>query len=270
MMNRITVLGSGTSTGVPILGCGCAVCKSNDPRNKRLRTSAIMELRNQKKLLIDASPDLRTQLLNAGIQDLHGAIITHDHADHTHGIDDLRPFGFKSGTALPVFCENETAFALENKFPYIFQREKVFKDKPVIGGGIPLLDLERVKPGTQNILGEEVEFFSLSHGYASTLALRHSKMAYITDCREIPDQVLKRLRDAQLEILLLDCLRYEPHSTHLHLDLSLDYISAIKPVQSVLIHMGHEIEYLEILAKLRMRGIKAVFPAVDGMSFLYS
>lgn len=93
-MNRITILGSGTSTGVPILGCPCPVCKSTDPRNKRLRTSALIEFPNKKRILIDATPDLRTQLLQARIADVHGAIITHDHADHTHGMDDLRPFGF--------------------------------------------------------------------------------------------------------------------------------------------------------------------------------
>lgn len=269
-MNRITVLGSGTSTGVPILGCACAVCQSNDLRNKRFRTSAIIELGNKKKILIDASPDLRTQLLTAGISSLDGVIITHDHADHTHGIDDLRPFGFQTKRALPVYCGKETAQSLTNKFPYIFQRDDVFKDRPILGGGIPLLDLEEVVPGESKIFGEEFEIFSLSHGYTSTLALKHSKMAYITDCREIPEEVLKTLRDSKLELLFLDCLRYEPHSTHLHFDLSLEYIQAIKPAKTILIHMGHEIDYLQILGDLRMRSMKNILPAVDGMSFLYS
>src|SRR4051812_26680078 len=110
-MNKITILGSGTSTGVPILGCKCKVCQSNELRNKRLRTSALIELSDGKKILIDASPDLRTQLLNTHTDNLDAVIITHDHADHTHGMDDLRPFGFKLGQAIPVYTDATSAAA---------------------------------------------------------------------------------------------------------------------------------------------------------------
>lgn len=119
-MNKITILGSGTSTGVPILGCNCQVCQSNDVRNKRFRTSALIQLHSKKNLLIDASPDLRTQLLQHKIDHIEGVIITHDHADHTHGMDDLRPFGFKAKKALPVYTDASTANDLTRKFPYIF------------------------------------------------------------------------------------------------------------------------------------------------------
>lgn len=269
-MNKITILGSGTSTGVPILGCKCKVCQSNEWRNKRLRTSAVIETTEQKRILIDASPDLRTQLLREKIDSMDAVIITHDHADHTHGMDDLRPFGFLKKAAIPVYTDSYTAQNLRVKFPYIFQRDIVYSNKPILGGGIPLLDLEEIEPGQKEILNDTFEFFSLPHGHGNTLGLRHKKLAYLIDCRMIPEETLKSLRDAQLDILVIDCLRLEPHQTHLHLDLTLEYIDFIKPKKAILTHMGHELDYLDLLAELKRRGVKNVFPAVDGQSFLYS
>lgn len=269
-MNKITILGSGTSTGVPILGCNCHVCQSNDPRNKRYRSSAIIELASGKRILIDASPDLRSQLLRHHVDTLDAVIITHDHADHTHGMDDLRPFGFKAKNSLPVFTDASAAKDLGRKFPYIFDRENYFKDKEVLGGGVPLLELEVIHPGPKKIMGEAFEFFALPHGHEDTLGILHQKLAYIVDCRKIPDETLRRLKGAQLEVLIIDCLRPLPHQTHLHLDLTLEYIEAIGPKTAVLTHMGHEWDYLNLLHELKKRGVKNTFPAIDGQSFLYS
>lgn len=269
-MNQVTLLGTGTSTGVPILGCSCSVCQSNDPRNKRLRTSAIIQTSNGQKILIDASPDLRTQLLREKVMDMDGVIITHEHADHTHGMDDLRPFGFKKNASLPVFTSQESSHDLSRKFPYIFQTESVFKEKPILGGGIPKLHFETVQEGKAMILGEEFEFFSLPHGHSETLGFTHRGMGYFTDCREIPTRILEALKAKKLEVLLIDCLRYTPHSTHLHLDLTLEYVEKISPSRAALIHLGHEIDYREILTRLRTRGIENVTPSYDGMSFYYS
>ena len=266
-MNKITILGSGTSTGVPILGCKCSVCQSNDVRNKRMRTSALLETARAKTILVDASPDLRTQLLTTKTQSLDAVIITHDHADHTHGMDDVRPFTFGKEKPLPVFSDEYTIRSLTSKFPYIFQRDKIYADKPIIGGGIPLLDLHQVQ---ENIVGENFNFHSLPHGHGDSLCFIHQKLGYIIDCREVPDLILNQFRDAELELLVIDCLRYTPHQTHLHLDLTLKYIESIKPKLAVLTHMGHEMDYLELNHQLRGRGIKNVFPAVDGQSFLYS
>lgn len=269
-MNKITILGSGTSTGVPILGCKCQVCQSNELRNKRLRTSALIELNSGKKILIDASPDLRTQLLTNHIDNVDGVIITHDHADHTHGMDDLRPFGFKSGKALPVFTDANTASGLIKKFPYIFDRQNYFATKDVLGGGIPLLDLKTTQAGPEKIFDHDFNFFSLPHGHENTLGVLHSKLAYLVDCREIPEETLQILSDARLELLIIDCLRPQPHQTHLHLDLTLKYIDRIKPKMAILTHMGHEWDYLGLIDELRKRGVKNTFPAIDGQSFLYS
>ena len=269
-MNKITILGSGTSTGVPILGCKCQVCQSNDIRNKRFRTSAVLELPNNKKILIDASPDLRTQLLLNKIDRLDAVIITHDHADHTHGMDDLRPFGLKSKQALPVYSTQQAAHDLKRKFPYIFDRQQYFSNKVILGGGIPLLDQFPIEEGMVNILDHEFEFFFMPHGHEETIGIRHGKLAYVVDCREIPKNITDRLSNAELEIMVIDCLRPTPHQTHLHLDLALDYIQKIRPKMAVLTHMGHEWDYLELTEELRRRGVKNTFPATDGASFLYS
>ncbi|MFP5386337.1 MAG: MBL fold metallo-hydrolase [Bacteriovoracia bacterium] len=269
-MNKITILGSGTSTGVPILGCNCKVCQSTEPRNKRFRSSAILELKDQKRILIDTTPDLRTQLLNNKIDQLDAVIITHDHADHTHGMDDLRPFGFKKESSLPVYTSESAAKDLTRKFPYIFDSNNYFKDKKILGGGIPLLELQTVGEGKEKILGEEIDFLQLPHGHEDTLGILHSKMAYIIDCREIPLTSLKKLSDARLDLLIIDCLRPLPHQTHLHLELTLQYIAEIRPKNAVLTHMSHEWDYLDLTRELRRRGVKNTFPAIDGQCFLYS
>ncbi len=268
-MNRITILGSGTSTGVPILGCKCEVCQSTEARNKRFRTSAVIHLPDTKKILIDASPDLRSQLLAAEIDALDAVVITHDHADHTHGMDDLRPFGFVKGT-IPVFTDRYSCESLTRKFPYIFDTKNFFRDRPIIGGGIPQLKLHEVGPGEHEILGQGFEFFTLTHGYAKTLGIIHQKMAYVVDCKEIPPEHLSRLRARKLDLLIIDCLRPEPHATHLHLDLTLEYIKEISPKLAVLTHMGHEWDYLDLLQRVHARSVKNVLPAIDGQSFLYS
>ena len=269
-MNKVTILGTGTSTGVPILGCKCAVCQSNDPRNKRLRTSALIETDQSTIILIDASPDLRSQLLLTQTSSLDAVVITHDHADHTHGMDDLRPFSFKSAKSLPVFTDLYSLDSLTIKFPYIFQREKVFSNRPVLGGGIPLLDLHPLLPGPNLILNETFHFYGIPHGHGESLCFIHKKLGYIIDCREIPEIVLNNFSDAKLDVLVIDCLRYEPHQTHLHLNLTLKYIQAIAPKIAILTHMGHEMDYLDLTNQIKQRGVENVFPGIDGQSFLYS
>jgi phosphoribosyl 1,2-cyclic phosphate phosphodiesterase len=264
-MNKITILGTGTSTGVPILGCKCGVCQSNDPRNQRLRTSVLLETANKKNILIDTSPDLRTQLLHTHTSSIDAVILTHDHADHTHGIDDLRPLSYLRPDPIIIYTDQYTVESVTNKFPYIFKPHN-----PVIGGGIPRLNLKVIDEGPTQIENENFNFWTLPHGHGSTLSVIHEKLGYIVDCREIPDNILTKFRDAKLELLIIDCLRYEPHQTHLHLDLALEYIQQIAPTSAILTHMAHEIDYLDLMNQLQRRGIKNVFPGIDGQSFLYS
>jgi phosphoribosyl 1,2-cyclic phosphate phosphodiesterase len=263
---KITVLGSGTSTGIPTLGCKCSVCTSKIQKNKRLRSSIIITI-NNKRILIDASTDLRTQLLDNNIDDIDGCIITHEHADHTHGIDDLRPFCFKKEKPIPVFASEVTSKILTNKFSYIFQRHILFKDKKVLGGGIPKLDLNEVSPGSNLILGEEFTFFSLPHGHHETLGFRVGKFAYIIDCNEVSDDIIDSLKDEQLELLIIDCLRIKKHQTHLHLDLALEYAKRIGATKTGLTHMSHDFEHEDFSQMLCKNYGDSIFPLYDTQQF---
>jgi phosphoribosyl 1,2-cyclic phosphate phosphodiesterase len=259
---KITVLGSGTSTGVPTLGCKCSVCLSDFVKNKRLRSSIVINI-NEKNILVDASTDLRTQLLNNKIDDIDGCIITHEHADHTHGIDDLRPFCFKKADPIPVFASVTTSEILESKFRYIFQRDKVFKDKKILGGGIPKLDLHHVTLGSQMILDEEFTFFSLPHGHHETLGFKVGKFAYIIDCNKVSDEIIEYLKNEELDLLIIDCLRIKKHQTHLHLDLSLEYAKRIGATKTGFTHMSHDFEHEDFSHMLCNKYGSSIFPLFD-------
>lgn len=262
--HRVIILGSGTSTGVPTLGCNCSVCTSPNPKNKRLRSSILIQTEDKKNILIDTSTDLRTQLLNNNITDIDAAIITHEHADHTHGIDDLRPFCFYKNHPIPIYTHKKCGELLADKFPYIFKRDEVFKDKKILGGGIPKLDLHIIGEGKQKILDYDFEFFNLKHGHTHTLGFIFDKMAYIIDCQEIHSHALETLKENDLNLLIIDCLRRKKHQTHLHLELSVEYISYIGPKQAGLTHMSHDFDQDEIDRELKDNGLHNVFACYDG------
>lgn len=261
-LNEIIILGSGTSTGVPTLGCKCDICISLDKKNKRLRTSILIKTNQKKHILIDTTPDLRTQLLNNQIDYIDAAIITHEHADHTHGIDDLRPFCFFYKPQIPVYTSNICADILETKFPYIFKRDEFFKNKKILGGGIPKLDLIRVGRD-ESIEGLDFTFFELPHGHTKTLGFYTDGFAYIVDCGSIPKKVISFLKEKNLKLLIIDCLRTKPHDTHLNLDQSLKYIEQIVPEKAGLIHLSHEFEHTEFSDALCSKISIDVFPLYD-------
>lgn len=267
--NQIIVLGTGTSTGVPIVGCHCKVCQSDNIFNKRLRSSIAIRTKTNKTIIVDTTPDFRTQVLHAKIDQVDGVIITHDHADHTHGIDDLRPFGFWQKESIPLFTNQITVNSLKQKFQYIFDFKSISKGGPVIGGGIPKIHLEVIQTKKEDILGESFEFFELPHGYTPTLSFIHSKMAYIVDCKTIPKAYLERLKEAELEVLIIDCAKDRPHDTHLHFEKSIEYIQAIQPSFAGLIHMGHELEHQEMINRLDAMNLNHVRPLFDGQSLYY-
>jgi phosphoribosyl 1,2-cyclic phosphate phosphodiesterase len=261
-MTSITILGSGTSTGIPMLGCQCPVCTSQNKKNQRLRSSILLEI-DSKKIIVDTTPDLRTQLLTHQIRNLDAVVITHEHADHLHGIDDVRPFCFEQ--PLPLFSHEKVIEKMKVRFPYLF------RPPHPRAGSIPLIQTNPVSLTTPfPILNIPFEFFLLPHGPYSTLGFVQNRFAYLIDCSEIPDPILKRLKQKKLELLIIDCVRKNPHRTHLNVQKAFDFIALINPQRAGLIHMGHELEHDELKKAAEQRFNSNVFPLFDGMILHYS
>ncbi len=257
-MNIVTILGSGTSTGVPILGCKCDVCNSTNPANSRLRTSVFLTTALGKNILVDTSPDLRSQLLRLKPDSIDAVIMTHDHADHTHGIDDLKPYSFFQKKELPLYCSVPTAASLRRKFDYIFEPQ------PIIGGGVPQLKIIETPDAPFHIEGEDFEFFSLPHGRINSTGFRHSSLAYLIDCNDVPTKLCEQLKQKRLEWLIIDCVKPEPHDTHLGYEKTIEIIKKIQPQRAGLIHMGHEWEHETLQKRLLRDGLFEAVPLKDG------
>lgn len=270
--NQITILGTGTSTGIPTIGCQCKVCTSTNPKNKRFRTSIYLETAHGKKILVDTTPDLRSQLLQNHINGVDAAIITHDHADHVHGIDDLRPFCFKDNKTIPIYTSRYFIDQLTNRFPYIFSDAVYSEERPVLGGGIPRLSLREIflDNPLNKILDEEFRFFYVPHGYGQTLAFIHGKFGYIIDCHEIPADIVQIFKAAKLEILILDCLKKNPHQTHLTLSQTQNYLEQIDAQFTGLIHMAHDFDHEELTQEMQQKYGKKVAPLFDTQKLEYS
>lgn len=229
---KLTFLGTGTSTGVPSIGCNCETCLSDNPKDKRLRVSVLIEHAG-KKILVDTSIDFRQQALRAKIDFLDAVLITHCHVDHVFGLDDLRPLNFRHG-AMGVYA-NEIAWKdLRRIFQYIFQPTH-------FGGGLPQLIPHTVEHNAPFCIGEDLEITPLEviHGKLPVIAYRFNDFAYATDLKTIPPDSLEGLLD--LDVLVLDCVRLKPHSTHLCLEEALAYIEVLKPKRAFLTHLNHDI-----------------------------
>lgn len=251
----LTILGSGTSVGVPVIGCTCQVCRSRNPRNKRLRASVLFQTRG-KTILIDTSPDLRAQALREKMTHVDAVLFTHPHADHIQGIDEIRAFNFLQKQVIPAYGNAWTCEELPDRFPYIFR-----PTGPVEGGGIPQLDLNLFDAGAPQltIAGIPVVPIPVMHGSKECVGYRIDSVAYVTDCSYIPPTSLERMKE--LSVLVLDCLRIIPHRTHLNLDQALEVIRQVRPKKTYLTHLGHEFDYAEWAKKLP----KGVALAYDGL-----
>lgn len=229
---KLTFLGTGTSTGVPSIGCSCETCRSENPKDKRLRVSVLIE-HGDKKILVDTSIDFRQQALRAQINYLDAVFITHCHVDHVFGLDDIRPLNFRHG-AMGVYA-NEIAWTdLKRIFQYIF--------KPThFGGGLPQLIPHTVVHNAPFMIGEDLHITPLEviHGKLPVIAYRFNDFAYATDLKTIPPDSMDGLRD--LDVLVLDCVRIKPHSTHLCLEEALAFIEDLKPKKAFLTHLNHDI-----------------------------
>jgi phosphoribosyl 1,2-cyclic phosphate phosphodiesterase len=264
--NTLIALGTGTSTGIPMIGCHCKVCTSLDHRDQRLRSSIFIETRTGKKILVDTTPDLRTQLLTNKISSVDFVIITHDHADHLHGIDDLRPLTFGPPTKeIPLYCNLATKKSIEKRFHYIFKHHHA--RNPHIGGGIPRLNLNVVENEKRVMIqGEEFYFFNYPHGHGVTMGFYHAGFAYIVDCMEIPETLLKKLKKLSIHLLVIDCLKRGDHATHLTVDKTFEYIKQINPERAGLIHMGHDLSHQHLAKMAHDIFGERVFPLYDQMN----
>jgi phosphoribosyl 1,2-cyclic phosphate phosphodiesterase len=237
---KVTFLGTGTSTGVPVVGCHCRVCSSDDPRNHRLRQSVKIEA-NGKTILIDTTPDLRSQLLRDPIARLDFILFTHSHADHVMGLDDIRPFNFRQRETIHAFANSGTAKGIRRAFSYIWSDSQ-------IGGGKPQLELHEVDAAFTHE-GIEIVPIPVIHGDWTILGFRIGPFAYITDTNGIPDASMKLLEG--VDTLALDGLRPTPrHPTHFTIGEAVDVAGKIGARMTYLIHLTHEVEHAELEATL--------------------
>lgn len=229
---RVTFLGTGTSHGVPMIGCACPVCMSSDPRNNRYRCSVYIEI-DGLKLLIDTPPELRLQLLREGIATADAILFTHAHADHVFGLDDCRRFNDINGRGLPVYGSRETMATLRRTFEYVFVPTQ-------IGGGKPQLDLIEVD-GRFSIGGVDVTVVPVLHGKLPVCGYKIGGFAYVTDCSAIPDESAELLTG--LDTLVLGVLRPEPHETHFSLSEGMAVVEQFKPRRAYFTHISHRMEH---------------------------
>ena len=246
---RMILLGTGTSVGVPAIGCGCDVCHSTNPKNKRTRCSAILGL-PEGNLLIDTPPDLRQQLLREQIGVVHSVLYTHEHADHIFGLDDLRLFPFYLDGPVPLYCSDAVEQRIRRSFNYAFN--------PSAGlhkGGVPQLEIRPISTGALadgqplEILGIQVTPVPLRHGpNFDVLGFRFGNIAYCTDTNAIPPESMELLAD--LDVLVLDALQARPHATHFSVDEAVEVAMQLKPRQTLLTHVCHELEHEATCAML--------------------
>lgn len=248
---QLTILGAGSSAGTPAIGCQCDTCTSDDPRNKRTRCSSIITLDTGENILIDTGPDLRLQALREGITNIGAVLYTHTHADHLHGIDDLRGFCQVNRKQIPLYSYKEAAEHIKTKFGYTLREPCDFWD-------LPVLSINEVN-APFDLFGATVTPIPIMHGRIQIFGYRIGNIAYMTDVSAIPESSFALLEN--LDLLLIDCLRIKEHPTHINIEQSLAYIGQIKAKQSVLIHMTHELEYKALTKMLR----KNVSVGYDGL-----
>ncbi len=253
---RLRILGSGTSMGVPTLGCHCAVCSSSDPHDKRLRPSILLS-RNSQNVVIDTTPDFRTQALAARLDRLDAVLLTHAHADHILGFDDLRPFNIRQASAMPIYGTEETFRTIRRVFAYVFD------SKPTLST-IPSVSLHEVD-GPFELLGIPFIPVPLSHGEMDVLGYRFGRAAYLTDFSRLPESSVPLLED--LDDLILDALRDVPHPMHQTVEQALALVDKLKPRRAWFTHIAHDLPHQTTNERLRAAGYPHVKLAYDGLEF---
>lgn len=248
---QLTMLGVGSSAGTPMIGCQCEVCLSSDTRNRRTRCSSVIELDNGKVILIDTGPDLRLQALREGLHRADAVLYTHTHADHLYGIDELRAFCLHQRSQIPLYGSPGAMAHIADKFSYTLREVSDFWDLPVL----------KVNPVTSQfqLFNQTVVPIPVKHGNSDIFGYRIGNLAYLTDVSFIPETSMYLLEG--LDVLLIDCLRYQPHYSHINVEQSLEYVGRIGAKSSYLIHMTHDLDYLKLSARLPER----VYVGYDGL-----
>ena len=251
---RVTVLGSGTSTGVPAIGCDCAVCHSSDPHDRRTRPSILIEV-NGFSILVDTSTDLRMQALANNVRRIDAILFTHNHADHVFGLDDVRRYNHMQKSAIGCYAGADTVATLRRMFSYAF-------DPPVqLGGGLPELTLFPLA-GPFCLAGVEIVPIPVFHGKLPVLGFRIGSFAYLTDCNRIPDESWPLLNDnGGVRTIILDALRHRPHSTHFSVSEAIDVVGRLGAERAYFTHICHELPHAETNARLP-RGVELAY---DGL-----
>jgi phosphoribosyl 1,2-cyclic phosphate phosphodiesterase len=247
---RILFLGTGTSVGVPVIGCSCPVCTSTDPHNNRLRVSLYIKTEDGPAILVDTGPDLRQQALRYGITRVDAVLFTHAHADHIFGMDDLRRFNRDRDHALPCYADKDTADSIRSIFGYSMNHN--------MGGALPLVDINTID-GPFEIERLGIVPVPLQHGRRTTTGYRIGRFAYLTDCNGISEQSLNLLKD--LDLLVIDGLRFREHPTHFTVPQALEAIERINPARAFLTHMSHGVDHDTVSKQLPDR----VELAYDGL-----
>ena len=252
---KLTFLGTGTSFGVPQIGCACEVCRSDDPRDKRTRVGAVIE-ESGARILIDAPPELRLQLIANRIADVDAVLFTHDHADHTHGIDDIRAISLRRGSALPMYGPAETLTLLRGRFGYIFDQNI----RVIPGTSKPEASLTSVVPGEPfRVAGLDVVAVEVPHGRARVFGYRVGKIGYVTDAKSLPDAAVDTLRG--VDVLVLNALFRTEHPTHLSLSEAVETARRVGAARTYFTHLTHQNAHAVLEAELP----DGIHPAFDGL-----
>lgn len=236
---KVYFLGTGTSQGIPIIGSDHEVCKSTDPKDKRLRVSIWISW-NDHSYVIDCGPDFRQQMLASNCKKVDGILFTHEHADHTAGLDDIRPFNFKHG-AIPIYAHKRVLTNIEKRFDYIFETVNRYP-------GAPSVEKHEIKNNLPFSIGNKIAVpINVMHGALQVFGFRIDDFAYLTDVKTVEELEISKLKN--LKVLVINALRLEPHKTHFNLQEALDFIALLKPEKAYLTHISHMLGFHEVVQK---------------------